>query len=221
MKINHNRLYLIILVLIIILFTLTAINSLFAEENFTLSEEQKSEIKKIDKKYNEFKTVRSRFIQKDSRGFVASGWFVLEKPNRLRVEYDNIPIRFIASGTNLLYQDIKLKQKSFIPIKATPFYYLLEDKTSFLNEDIAIIGFEVQDTYTKIVFNNKKSPGLGSLSLFLTNDTAQIIKWDILDAKGVSTEIYLSDPKFSKDKIKNSLIFNTQRIKEVDFNDAK
>ncbi|MCL2567529.1 MAG: outer membrane lipoprotein carrier protein LolA [Alphaproteobacteria bacterium] len=221
MKINYRRLYLIILVLIIILYTLTAWKTLSAEENFVLSENQKAEIQSIDKKYNEFKTVRSRFIQRDSTGNIAHGWFVLEKPNKLRVEYENIPIRFIASGTNLLYQDIKLKQKSFIPIKSTPFYYLLDNKSSFLNADIKIIGFESLSDYTKITFVSAKAPAMGSLSLFLSNDSAQIIKWDVLDAKGIRTEIYLSNPEFSNTKIANSAIFNTQRIKEVDFNEAK
>ncbi|MDR2007736.1 MAG: outer membrane lipoprotein carrier protein LolA [Alphaproteobacteria bacterium] len=222
MKINHRRLSLIIMVLIIILFTLRAVyGEETAQEEFTLSAEQKAEIAGIDKKYNQFISVRSRFIQRDSLGNVAHGWFVLEKPNKLRVEYDNIPIRFIAGGSNLLYQDIKLKQKSFIPIKSTPFYYLLDNKASFLNEDIKIVGFESTDDFIKITLVSAKAPAMGSLSLFLSKDSAQILKWDVLDAKGIRTEIYLSNPEFSNTKIANSAIFNTQRIKEVDFAEAK
>ena len=221
MKIATRKLYIVILVLVFILYVCSALFSAQVPNNFVLSEQQKSEIKKIDKLYNGFKTVRSRFIQKDSLGNAASGWFVLEKPGKLRVEYDNIPIRFIATGSNLLYQDIKLKQKSFIPIKSTPFYYLLENKSSFLNKDIEITEYEVKDAYTKITFVTKKAPAMGSLTLFLTSDTAQIIKWNVLDAKGITTEIFLSNPKFSNNSITNKSIFNVQRIKDIDFNDAK
>lgn len=219
MKINTKILYIISTILIVILYGASA---LYSDDNtFVLSKSQQSEIKKIDEQYNKFKTVKSRFIQKDSLGNAASGWFILEKPGKLRVEYDNIPIRFIASGSNLLYQDIKLKQKSFIPLKSTPFYYLLDNKASFLNQDIDITEYEVNDAYTKITFVKKDSPTMGSISLFLTTDTSQIIKWNILDAKGITTEIFLSSPKFSNKPITNTSIFNVQRIKEVEFNDAK
>ncbi len=220
MKFKTNRLYIILVILVIILYVASALYSEEKDE-FILSEQQKSEIKKIDQQYNAFKTVRSRFIQKDSLGNTASGWFVLEKSGKLRVEYDNIPIRFIASGSNLLYQDIKLKQKSFIPLKSTPFYYLLSNQSLFLNKDIDITEYEINDVYKKITFVTKKSPAMGSISLFLTTDTAQIIKWDILDAKGITTEIFLSNPTFSNLPITNTAIFNVQKIKDVEFNDAK
>ncbi len=220
-KFLNRKLSVPIFVIMFIIYTLSALYSAEVQTKLVLTSKQEDEIKKIDTLYNSFKTVRSRFVQKDSLGNSASGWFVLEKPGKLRVEYDNIPIRFIASGANLLYQDIKLKQKSFIPIKSTPFYYLLKSKSSFLNKDIAITEYEVNDTYTKITFVTKKAPAMGSLTLFLTSDTAQIIKWNILDAKGITTEIFLSNPKFSVNAISNATIFNVQRIKDVDFNDAK
>ncbi len=189
----------------------------FPTEEFSLSESQMEEIKKIDQQYNQFLVVKSKFLQKDSSGNTAKGWFIIERPGKLRVEYENIPIRFIASNNSLLYQDIKLKQKSFIPIKSTPFHYLMATNTSFLSKEVMIVNYQILEEYTEITFVNRENPALGSLTLFLSNDNSQIIKWNVFDSKGILTEVFLNNPEFSNNKIKNSSIFNVQKVKEVTF----
>ncbi len=188
--------------------------------NFVLSKEQEAELKKIDDLYGNYKTIKSKFIQKDNLNNRASGWFVIEKPGKARIEYDDIPVRFIAINNSLMFQDIKMKQKSFLPIKGSPFSYLLEEKTSFFSNKIKIISFSSKDEYVEIGLISTEYPEVGSLTLFLAKETADIIKWVVIDSRGIQTEIFLISPVFSNQPIKTSTIFNTQRIKEFQFSEV-
>ncbi len=192
------------------------VNVLFAK-NDSLSKSAIDEIKKIDILYSQYKSIKSQFIQKDNLGNTASGWFVIQKPGLARIEYKDIPIRFIANNNSLLFQDLQLKQKSFFPINASPFSYLLDKNFSFLSDKIKIINYQVFEDYISITIKSSQNLDIGSLTLFLSKDKAELIKWSIVDAKGISSDIFLISPEFSEFSFTNQAIFNVQKIKSITF----
>ncbi len=200
----------VILLLLCVSFTLHA-------KDFILTEKMINEIKIIDGLYEKYNTIKAKFIQKDNLGNRGEGWFIISKPGKARIEYSNIPVRFIANKGALLYQDTSLKQKTFLPIHSSPFAYLLEDKTSFLNAHIKIMNYVSYSTHVEITMVSKNNPEIGSLTLYLTSEKAEIIKWNVVDAKGIVTEVFLLEPTFSVNGVKNQSIFNTQKIKNVQF----
>ena len=195
-------------------------NVLFAE-NKNLTKSMIEEITQIDILYSKYQSIKSQFIQKDNLGNTSSGWFVIQKPGLARIEYQDVPIRFIANNNSLLFQDLQLKQKSFFPINASPFSYLLDKNFSFLSDKIKIVDYQVLEDYISITIKSTQNLDIGSLTLFLSKDKAEIIKWTIVDAKGVASDVFLVSPEFSEFAFTNQTIFNVQRIKSVKFNDLK
>ncbi|MFL1780683.1 Outer membrane lipoprotein carrier protein LolA [Candidatus Hepatincolaceae symbiont of Richtersius coronifer] len=192
-----------------------------SDADFSPTQEQLAEIEKINILYSRYKVIKSKFMQRDSVGGFSKGWFIIQKPGRARVEYDDIPIRFIISGNSLLYQDISLKHKSFLPVNSSPFSYLLEENSSFLNKNLKLLNFVSFDDHNEITLSSIKNPELGRMILFFSKEQGELLKWIILDSKGVATEIYLLEPIFSNQLVQDLAIFNLQRVKEVTFKEVK
>lgn len=190
-------------------------------ESNILSAEQNAEIKNLDELYRKYKVIKAKFLQTDSLGNSVKGWFVIQKPGKARIEYEDLPIRIIANGKSLLVQDLKLKQKSFLPMSSNPFSYLLDENASLINDNIIIKDFKTYEEYHEITLVNKATPGLGYLVLYLTIDKAEIIKWTVYDAKGTVTDVYLLDPQFLENNIVNQNIFNVQNTKNIAYEDIK
>lgn len=204
-----------------LLIFLLANTLVFAKEPVQLSPDNIKTLKSIASVYNQYTLVKARFIQKDSLGNSAKGWLILQKPGKARIEYENIPVRFIANKNVIMYQDIKLKQKSFVQTTSSPFGYLLEEHFSFFSPYFTILGYSNNGSLIKITITSKKHPEMGQLTLYLASLNAELIGWRILDAKGIVTEFYLNNPIFVKANLTDKSIFNMQRIVEKDFTDIK
>ncbi len=185
-----------------------------------LSEQAINNIKALDALYMKSTKVKSKFIQKTNLGDTTSGWFMIEKPGRARVEYDNIPIRLIANDNTLLVQNIKDKTKSFLPIKSSPFYYLLQTNFSFFSEQLSIIGYVKNINTTEIKFISKKNPELGNINIVLNNN-GELIEWIVTDAKGIITTISLIEPSFSSGAFQNKALFNIHKVINIKYIDAE
>jgi len=189
---------------------------------YVFSEAAKTEIEQIDKLYQRYTTITTRFVQGDSLGNKATGWFAIQKPGKARVEYDNIPISLIANANSLLLHDTKLKQKSFVPINSSPFAYLLQKEMSLLSNQIIITNYESTADHIEITIISSQYKEIGAIKLVISKENGELLSWTVYDAKGVETSIFLVDAKFDNKHLKNQAIFNTQRVVEhVEFKDVK
>lgn len=187
----------------------------------TLTKKQQDLLSAVSQIYNKYPIIKSAFIQKDSSGHFATGWFIISKPNYLRIEYFNLPVRFILNHNVLLYQDLKMKTKSFLPINTTPLSILLNTKFSFQNNSIIITNFEERYDYFLITVLKKNNPEMGELTLFFDRKSKQLIKWRIFDIKHVTTEILLTTPQFTNQQNFDNDIFNTHHIESLRFDEIK
>lgn len=190
---------------------------------FTLTASQKQIIQNINTKYVTYKAIKSQFVQVDAKGNSTMGWFVINRPQKARIEYPQLNIRFIANAGSLLFDDLNQDQKTMLPLGASVFSYLLEEKQSLLSNNVDIINFSqntANNTIT-LTLTSKQNPQLGTLSLTLNQSTAYITGWQVKDAVGNVTTITLNNPTFTTVDIKNQAIFNIQRVRNVKFNDIK
>lgn len=190
---------------------------------FTLSDSQKQIIQNINTKYITYKAIKSQFVQVDAKGNSTTGWFVINRPQKARIEYPQLNIRFIANAGSLLFDDLNQNQKTMLPLGASVFSYLLEEKQSLLSNNVEIVNFaeNTKNNTITLTLTNKQNPQLGTLSLTLNKNTAYITGWQVKDAVGNLTTITLNNPVFTTVDIKNQAIFNIQRVRNVKFNDIK
>jgi outer membrane lipoprotein-sorting protein len=136
----------------------------------------------------------ARFMQVSSTGAQAEGAMALQRPGRMRLEYDApSPILVVADGRYLIYVDEKLNQVSHLPLESTPAGILLRDNISFDDPEIS-----VTDTRSKagvaeidVAMTNDRAAGL--MTLVFSEQPFALRQWRITDAQGTETAVTLFD----------------------------
>ncbi|MEJ2014931.1 MAG: outer membrane lipoprotein carrier protein LolA, partial [Limibacillus sp.] len=87
---------------------------------------------RIEGYMNSIKTLHAHFEQIASDGSYATGLMVLNRPGRMRFEYDPPhPVLMIATSGTLVYYDRELEEATYIPVSQTPVWFLLRDDITF------------------------------------------------------------------------------------------
>ena len=162
----------------------------------SLSPDDIAMVSRIERYLNALTTVQARFVQLSSEGNVAEGELYIQRPGKMRFEYDPPnPVLLIADGSSLLYYDKDLKSATFIPLRETPLW-LLSKPTITLGEQIEITRvFEDRSTIT-VTVHGEDAGEAGEVTLVFTDQPISLRKWIVTDAQGISTQVALVDPRF-------------------------
>jgi outer membrane lipoprotein-sorting protein len=138
----------------------------------------------------------ARFTQVTSDGHAASGRLWLERPGRMRFEYDPpSPILLIADRFYVYYIDKELAQVSQIGLKSTPAWFLLRDPIRF-DDKLAVTGLEADARFVQVTMIEREHPDLGSLTMTFSRDPLRLRQWTIVDREGKTTTVSLSQEQF-------------------------
>ena len=75
------------------------------------------------------------FVQIGPDGGRTEGTFYIQKPGRVRFEYNPpSPIDIIADGSSVVVRDRKLATQDLYPLSQTPLRYLLADRIDLLRD---------------------------------------------------------------------------------------
>ena len=88
-----------------------------------------AELDRIERYLNSLQTLQSKFVQNNPDGSHALGTLYLQRPGRMRFEYDPpTPIRLYATGNFFIHVDMELEQASHYPLNETPANFILKNK---------------------------------------------------------------------------------------------
>lgn len=157
--------------------------------------EAEARIAEIESYLEGIDTLEARFLQVSSEGEVARGTIYLDRPGRIRVEYEPpVPILIVGWDGTLAYVDKELEQSSFIDIDDTPLAFLLRADIS-LTEGVRIVDFREAEGLVRVTLVDSERPDAGSIALVFETDPLILKQWTITDAKGVSTLISLMNAR--------------------------
>ena len=158
-----------------------------------LSQDERKALQRIEVYLNEMKTLRADFLQVSSNGAVATGKLLLQRPGKIRFEYDPpSPIMLIADGYFLRYVDKDLEQVTHIWLEDTPIGFLLEDDLK-LSGSITVTKFSRNANLLTATLARSKEPEKGTVSLIFSDRPLGLKKWVIKDAQGITTTITLNN----------------------------
>lgn len=161
-----------------------------------LSPDNVGTITRIEKYLNKLRTLRARFVQVSSTGNFAQGSVYLQRPGKMRFEYDSPnPVLLIADGTSLLYYDRDLKNANFIPIEDTPLWLLVQPQVSVTNGMNVVELIEENLTISLTVEFEGKSDA-GNITLVFSDQPLELKKWIVNDAQGVAIQVALQDVEY-------------------------
>ncbi len=161
-----------------------------------LSEEDQAAVDTIQSYLNELTTVQGRFIQSNADGSYVEGDFFLERPGRMRFDYDPpSPFLLVADGSDFIYVDRKLQQVTYLPLSQTPAYFLLREEFSF-GEGLRLTDFRHEAGLYRLRVIQDDEPDAGSIVLTFTDRPLSLRQWTVIDAQGASTRVTLVQPQF-------------------------
>ncbi|RIJ24033.1 outer membrane lipoprotein carrier protein LolA [Henriciella barbarensis] len=139
------------------------------------------------------KTARGRFVQLAPNGSVTEGDFALQRPGRMRFDYDEpTPILIVANGTTVAMEDSDLETVDRVPLSSTPLGLVLDDELDFETEARVT---DVQKTTSEIAITmeDRRGEAEGVLTLYFDPASYQLTSWRTLDANQQVTRVVLED----------------------------
>ena len=170
--------------------------TLQASEPAQLTQQDLDDLARLETYLRSIGTLEARFVQVSSDGGFARGTLWLDRPGRMRFEYDPpVPILLIANGFELLYYDRDLEQPTFVPLWQTPLWLVLKEDAS-LTDGIEILGFLRTPGEISVRVRDSGAPDGGELALRFAEGPLSLLGWTVIDAQGIATEVSLLDPSW-------------------------
>jgi outer membrane lipoprotein-sorting protein len=160
-----------------------------------LNQAQKADVQRIEEHLNGLRTLQSRFLQVSSNGAVAEGTVYIQRPGRMRIEYDPpMPVLIVADGSHLIYFDKELEQVTHVGLDSSPAGILLQEKVT-LSGDLTVTKFERGPSVLRATVVRTKDANEGNLTLVFSDNPLALRKWTVVDPQGVATEVSLQGPQ--------------------------
>ncbi|HEV2101071.1 MAG TPA: outer membrane lipoprotein carrier protein LolA [Stellaceae bacterium] len=160
-----------------------------------LSAQDQGDLQRIANYLNGIGTMTARFQQRSANGGVAGGWLWMERPGRMRFQYDPpTPIILIADRFYVYYVDTQLAEMSKVGLKFTPAWFLLRVPISF--EDLVVTQFERGPNSLRITVVDPKAPDNGNLTMDFSDRPLALRQWTIVDQQRHVTTVSLSQQQF-------------------------
>jgi outer membrane lipoprotein-sorting protein len=155
---------------------------------------QRALIDRINVYLMSVQTLVGDFVQVGPDGRRTDGKIYLQKPGRVRFEYNPpSPIELVSDGNSLVVRDRKLETQDLYPLSQTPLRFLLADRIDLLKET-NVVSVGADDTFVSILIEEKQTLG-GShkvLLMFSAKDM-QLKQWTITDPQGFDTTVALAN----------------------------
>ena len=153
-------------------------------------EEDTKTVEAISKHFSGVPSLRGEFVQFGPRGEQTGGKFYIQRPGKIRFDYDKpAAISVFADGKTIAINNKKLKTWDFIPLSKTPLRLLLADKIDVGDKSIKSVTTEAD--LTTVVLGNKSLFGESKITLMFDPKTFELRQWTITDNQGKDTSVMI------------------------------
>jgi outer membrane lipoprotein-sorting protein len=136
-------------------------------------------------------TARGRFVQTDPNGAVTQGTFYLQRPGKIRFEYDKPSgLVVVADGTWVSVSDQRLKTFDRYAQNQTPLSLFLS-KGIDLNRSYVTAIARGNGAFN-IAARDPKRPRQGTIQLTFSENPVALREWTVTDSRGRKTRVRLT-----------------------------
>jgi outer membrane lipoprotein-sorting protein len=136
-------------------------------------------IAQVEAALNSITTLKARFRQTDRHGRISTGWFFLERPGKVRFDYDApSPNLILSDGKSLLHIDKELKEYSELPRK-NPLHLFLHKRISFQTQETRVRKCIRSTRTITFILSALREPG--TLTLVFDAGTLRLQCWILED----------------------------------------
>lgn len=153
----------------------------------------KEDINKVEDYLNSIKTLSADFIQIASNGEQVEGHLYVEKPNKIRMEYNSPSnILIVGNGDYIVYYDKELEQITNIDYEDIPAAMVLAN-TVKIGKDLKVTDFSKDPGMTKMSLKYNNSGDLGPFTLVFSNAPFELKQWKVITPQSLEVSLSLYD----------------------------
>lgn len=168
-----------------------------AAQPIQLTEADREVLRRVDDYLNGITTVQARFVQSASNGSYSEGDLYVQRPSKMRFEYDPpTPLLIVADGYTLALYDTQLKQVTQVPTWDTPLWFLFKNEIK-LADNLELTYLKHGGGSITMTIQEEQAEGnLSSVTLTFSEAPIQLSKWQVVDAQGLTVETGLINPQY-------------------------
>jgi outer membrane lipoprotein-sorting protein len=161
---------------------------------FTPTTADQALISQVESYLNDQKGLTANFLQVAADGSTRTGKAWLQRPGKMRFEYDPPDKQLLVAGYGLLvYHDPALSQTTNIPLGSTPLGILLSRHVDLTTGGVTITNIQRQPGEDDITVIRRGKAAAGSLTLVFGTNPLELRQWVVDDAQGRQTRVSLYD----------------------------
>jgi outer membrane lipoprotein-sorting protein len=156
----------------------------------TFDANQKAQAAKVSNYLSSLQTLVGNFVQVGPDGTKTKGDFYIQKPGKVRFEYDApTPIEIIADGSSLAVRDRNLTTQDIYPLSQTPLRFLLSDRIDLM-KDTNVVSVTADDVFISVTIEEKQAlVGTSRLMLMIGAKDGLLKQWTVTDPQGYDTTV--------------------------------
>jgi len=145
---------------------------------------------KIADHFSTVKTMTGEFVQFGPQGQQIGGKFFIERPGKLRFNYEKpSPVRVISDGKTVVIGNSKLKTWDIYPLSKTPLKLLLGQRIDIKGATVKSV--KVDSDLTTVTLGDRSIFGTSTIAMMFDTQTYDLRQWTITDAQGKDTTVMI------------------------------
>lgn len=159
------------------------------------SAEEKAVLDKISASLNSIRTLKSAFVQIAPNGNADQGELYLEKPGRIRFEFNKpSPLLIVATDGRLYVRNSRLNTVDSYDLSDTPLGILLNEKID-LARNKSVIGVSETNGAILVQARTSTNRNRSNITLVFATPGLELRQWTVKDNQGGITTVALQSPQ--------------------------
>lgn len=144
--------------------------------------------------FSSVRTMTGEFVQFGPRGEQTGGKFFLQRPGKIRFNYDGASnFRVISDGKSVVIFNNKMRTSDLYPLSKTPLKLLLDDRIDLSGNKVKSVTEE--NDLTTIKLSDRQVFGKSTITMMFDPKSYELRQWTITDAQGKDTTVMIFNTK--------------------------
>ena len=149
---------------------------------------------KIADHFSSVSTMSGEFVQFGPKGEQTGGKFFLQRPGKIRFNYEApSAYRVISDGKSVVIDNKKLNTMDLYPLSKTPLKLLLDDRIDLSGDRVKDVKEETD--MTTILIADKSVFGNAKITMMFDPKSYELKQWTITDGQGKDTTVMIFNVK--------------------------
>lgn len=164
--------------------------------------------------FSSVRTMMGEFVQFGPRGEQTGGKFYIERPGKLRFDYeDPANFRVTSDGRSVVMENSRLRTADMYSLSSTPLQLILGDRIDLSGNRVREVLQE--DDLTTIRIADSSLFGDSIITMMFDPQSYELRQWTITDAQGRDTTVMIFNVEQGVQFDPSIFQINYQRINEI------